>query len=134
MRALVLKAIPAIAFMAILTSCAHTPGSLGSESHVELEGKVISRTFASMQPGKLRREPGLSSWDKAIAPQVERSALPVPTYEHKVEVAPGRVVAAIGETDAFSVGTCVRILEYSSGKAARVVAVVPCTLQRSSSQ
>jgi hypothetical protein len=133
MRALATQPISVLALAGALVSCA-SESPAGSDSHVELEGKVISRTFASMQPGKLRREPGLSSWDKATAPQVERSALPRPTYEHKVEVAPGKVLTAISETDAFGVGTCVRILEYSSGKAARVVSTVPCVEQRPNSR
>jgi hypothetical protein len=109
-----------------LASCADGQGPPAQESALPVEGKVVSRTFASVQPGRIRAEPGLSAFDRAISPRQERSALPVPTFEYRVEIGPSLFLVSTSESDAFAVGTCVRVLQYPSGKVGRVVAATPC--------
>ena len=129
MRATTSKTIGLFAAVSLLAACASVSESEGGDKPTELDGKVIARSFGSVQPGKPSRAPGIPLRDSALAPQVERSALPKPTYEHRVEIGPGKYIVVHSETDAYSVGTCVRVREYSSGKASRMVSSVQCDQQ-----
>jgi len=109
-----------------LLGCASEGDAPDTDAFTEIQGKVVQRSFASVTPGRIRREPGLSGAQKAISPQQERSALPTPTYEHRVEVGAGQYITSASESSAYSEGTCVRLFLYASSKRARIVEAIPC--------
>jgi hypothetical protein len=108
-----------------LFGCANPERASEAEAATQQVGRVIERSLVSGAPGRVARDPGLSSFQRAIAPSQERSAFPVPAYEHKVAVAPQFVITAISESSAFSEGACVQLLVFKSPKPARILGSVP---------
>ena len=107
-----------------LFGCASEGSS--TDTVTEVQGKVVQRAFASVIPGKVRREPGLSAGQRAISAQQEHSALPTPTYEHLIDVGDGKLVVSVSESAAYQEGTCVRVQLYATSKRPRIIEAVPC--------
>jgi hypothetical protein len=111
---------------ACLVACASVAESPGSEGAIEEVGRVVQRSFGSVTPGKVRREPGLSAAQRTLSSSQERSALPVPTYEHKVALVQDGYVTVTSESAECVEGTCVRVVRYTSPRPARIIGKVPC--------
>ena len=109
-----------------LFGCASESDSPSADTVTEVQGKVVQRVFASVIPGKVRREPGLSGAQRAISAQQEHSALPTPTYEHTIDLGAGQYITSVSESSAYQEGTCVRVLVYATSKRTRIIEAIPC--------
>jgi hypothetical protein len=109
-----------------LFGCASQRDSPSVDTVTEVQGKIVQRVFASVIPGKVRREPGLSGAQRAISAQQEHSALPTPSYEHLIDLGKDQYVVSVSESAGYQEGTCVRVLLYASSKRPRIIEAIPC--------
>lgn len=108
------------------TACATTEPGSAPEVPAEQVGRVVERTLGAVVPGQVVRDPGLSAFDRNVAPSQERSGPPVPVYQHKVAVGADQVVTAVSESASYVQGSCVRLQVHAAPRPARILGATPC--------